>query len=436
MTKVAVIGAGVMGLAAAYHLTKAGHRVEVFEADDRAGGMAAHFDLDGLSVERFHHFVCKADQPIFDLLAELGISDRLRWRPTLMGLYYQGALYPWDGPVALLRFPHLDLVSKLRYALHVFSASRRSDWAALDRLAADDWVRAWGGERVWRVLWEKLFGLKFFEESHNVSAAWLWTRIKRVGTSRRGLFHEEFGYIDGGSETLVRRLVEGIETKGGAIHLKTPVQQVTLAEGAVAGVTVGGAQRPFRYIISTVPLPLVPRLVPGLSAPVKARYSALKNIGVVCVVHKLSRSVTRNFWLTINDSRIAIPGLVELSNLRDFAGAHIVFTPYYMPVTHPKFALDDAALIEESFGYLKLINPALADGDRLASAVGRLHYAQPICPPRYLESVPPVVTSIRGLQIADTSSYYPEDRGIGESVRFGQIMAERIIADETKASHP
>jgi protoporphyrinogen oxidase len=197
VTDVAVIGAGAMGLAAAFHLLEAGHRVEVFEADDRPGGMAAHFDLDGLSIERFYHFVCKADQPTFDLLSRLGMADALKWRGTEMGYYYQGRLYKWGDPLSLLRFPHLSLLSKIRYGLHMFSSTKRTDWSKLDRLHADDWVRAWGGSQAWSVLWEKLFTLKFFEESHNVSAAWLWTRIKRVGTSRRSIFQEELGYIEG-----------------------------------------------------------------------------------------------------------------------------------------------------------------------------------------------------------------------------------------------
>ena len=33
---------------------------------------------------------------------------------------------------------------------------------------------------------------------------------------------------------------------------------------------------------------------------------------------------------------------------------------------------------------------------------------------------------LAGLQIDDTCFYYPEDRGISESVRFGRMMAERI----------
>ncbi len=426
MTDVAVIGAGSMGLAAAYHLLKAGHRVEVFEADDRPGGMAAHFDFDGLSLERFYHFLCKADRPTFELMAELGIADAVRWRPTAMGYFYNGRLHPWGDPLSLLRFPHLGLVSKLRYGLQMFLATKRTDWAPLDRLRATDWLRAWGGERVWTVLWEKLFTLKFFEHSEEVSAAWLWTRIKRVGTSRRSLFQEELGYIEGGSEALIRRLVERIEAMGGRLHLSTPVQEVHVDGGRVTGVSAGGAQRAFGAVISTVPLPLVPRLIPGLPDAVKARYAALKNIGVVCVVHKLKRPVTRNFWLNTNDPRIAIPGIVEFSNLRPLDGGHVVYVPYYMPTSHPKFIQGDDALVAESFGYLKMINPDLTDADRLASTVGRLKYAQPVCPPGYLEQVPPVAGVVHGLQIADTSSYYPEDRGIAESVRIAREMAERV----------
>ncbi|MBS0600172.1 MAG: FAD-dependent oxidoreductase, partial [Proteobacteria bacterium] len=87
MAHVIVLGAGAMGLAAAHHLLKAGHTVELFEADRVAGGMAAHFDFGGLSIERFYHFVCKADAPTFALLEELGLAQAMRWRPTKMGYF-------------------------------------------------------------------------------------------------------------------------------------------------------------------------------------------------------------------------------------------------------------------------------------------------------------------------------------------------------------
>lgn len=425
MSKVAVIGAGAMGLAAAYHLVKRGHSVDVFEADKVPGGMAAHFDLDGLSIERFYHFVCKADRPTFELLDELGLSGAMRWRPTSMGYFYNGKLYPWGDPVSLLTFPHLSLASKIRYGLMAFLATKRTDWSKLDTITAEKWLRDWCGEAAWKVLWEKLFTLKFFEFSGKVSAAWMWTRLKRVGTSRRNLFQEELGYIEGGSETLVKRLVERITAMGGRIHLGRPAEEVHIENRAVAGVTANGVREAFDHVISTMPLPLVPTLMPSLPFAIKDAYARLENIGVVCVVHKLKRSVTQNFWLNTNDPAIAVPGIVEFSNLRP-VDAHVVYVPYYMPITHPKFALSDAALIDESFGYLRKVNPAIQPEDRIASAVGRLKYAQPICPPGFLKMLPPIAGEIRGLQIADTSSYYPEDRGISEGVRVAREMAERV----------
>jgi protoporphyrinogen oxidase len=75
---------------------------------------------------------------------------------------------------------------------------------------------------------------------------------------------------------------------------------------------------------------------------------------------------------------------------------------------------------------LRRINPAIRPGDVLASHVGRLRHAQPVCPPGFDARIPPVQTEIAGLQVADTCFYYPEDRGIAESVRLGQAMADAV----------
>ncbi len=97
-----------------------------------------------------------------------------------------------------------------------------------------------------------------------------------------------------------------------------------------------------------------------------------------------------------------------------------------MPVDNPKFSWSDDALLSEAYGYIKRINPALTDDDVIAAYVARLRYAQPICEPGFLAKIPPVQTPIAGLQIADTCFYYPEDRGISESVRYGRDMAAHL----------
>jgi protoporphyrinogen oxidase len=420
--RIAVLGAGPMGLAVAYQLARDGHQPVVFEADDRVGGMTAAFDFSGLSIERYYHFHCISDHAFLQMLEELGLSPKMHWVETKMGYWYQNRLQAWGNPVALLKFRGLSLVAKFRYGLHAFLSTKRNDWTPLDNKDAATWIRRWVGAEAWEVLWRRLFEYKFYDYSDNLSAAWIWSRIRRIGRSRYSLFREKLGYLDGGSETLLQGMKRDIEANGGQIRLKSPVNRVVIENGQVTGVEVAGTVEHFDKVISTIPLPYVPRIMPDLPADVLKRFSELKNVAVVCVIVKLRKPLTENFWLNTNDPDMDIPGLVEYSNLRPL-DQHIVYVPFYLPGEHPTFAEPDQAFLDKVRRYLKKINPALSDEDFIELRASRYRYAQPICEPSYLSSLPPVEQSIKGLWIADTSYYYPEDRGISESLGFGRQMA-------------
>ena len=427
MARVVVIGAGAMGLAAAYHAAKAGHAVEVLEAGAEPGGMAAHFDFDGVSIERFYHFVCTADAPTFALMDELGLGDRMRWRRTSMGYFTGGRLHGWGDPVSLLRFPRVGLVARLRYGLLAFVSTKRERWDALETQSARTWITRWAGREAYDKLWKPLFELKFYEYADNVSAAWIWTRVKRIGRSRESMFAEKLGYIEGGSQTLVDRLVERIDAMGGVVRSATPAHRITSEDGRVTGVEAADGFHPADAVISTVPTPLVSDLAPDLPTDWKDRYDAISNVGVCCLLFKLNKPVTPHFWVNIAEPDVAIPGIIEFSNLRPMPNDEaIVFVPYYMPVTHPKFGWPDDRLLDEAWGYLRRLNPRLTEADVLSRRVARLRHAQPVCEPGFAAKIPPVETPIAGLQIADTCFYYPEDRGIAESVRLGKEMAARL----------
>jgi len=387
--------------------------------------MAAHFDFGGLSLERFYHFICKPDLATFDLMDELGIANRLRWRSTSMGYFIDGNLYKWGDPLALLTFPLLGAIDKLRYGLHVFRASKRNDWSGLEFTNVRDWIVSEAGEKVWNLLWKRSFELKFFELTDSVAAPWLGVRIKRLAASRRSLLREELGYIDGGTEVLVEALVKGIETNGGKVLYREPVQHVEIRDGLVCAVRTPNAWHDADHVISTMAIPYVTELIPGLPAEHRAKLDAIRNIGVVCVVLKLRKSVSPHFWVNINDPRIEVPGIVEFSNLRP-TREHIVYVPFYMPQNNPRFTRDDSSFIDESKQIVRLLNPEIHDEDILDATLGRIRYAQPVCDPGFSDRLPPIQTPVKGLQIADTSFYYPEDRGVSESVRLGRQMAARI----------
>ena len=423
--EVAVIGAGPMGLAAAYQLLQDGHRVTLYEAGPVIGGMSAAFDFDGTPIERYYHFICATDQAMFDLLEELELGHTLHWRATRMGFFLDGRLHDWGNPLALLRLPGLGPVAKLRYGLHAYLCTRRSDWQALDRQHAAPWLRRWVGRRAYQRLWQPLLGLKFHHHTEALSAAWMWNRIHRVGRSRYSLMREKLGYLAGGSQTLLDALRQRIEAAGGRIHLDCPVQQVTVRDGAVRGVRLADGEARHDAVLSTVPLPLVRRMIPDLPAPAQARLQALESLAVVCVIFKLHRPLSDKFWININDPAMDIPGLVEYTNLRPM-DSHIVYVPYYVPGDHPIYQQDDASVIDRAWRHLCRINPALTQADRLAAHASRYRHAQPVCRPGHLNRLPPVDTGIAGLLMADTNYYYPEDRGISESVRFGRKLARRL----------
>jgi protoporphyrinogen oxidase len=425
--KIAVLGAGPMGLAVAYELVKQGYAPQVFEADDRVGGMTATFDLGGLSIERYYHFHCISDKDFLTLLDELQLADKMNWVETKMGFYYQNQVLPWGNPIALLMFKGLSLIAKFRYGLHAFLSTKRNDWQPLDGMEASSWIKRWVGEEAYNVLWKKLFDYKFYHYANQLSAAWIWSRIRRIGRSRYNLFREKLGYLEGGSDTFLNAMKTFIENNSGQVHLSSPVEKVIIEKNTATGIQAKGIIYSFDIVISTVPLPYVAHLIPDLPESVVEQYRSLRNIAVVCVIVKLKQSLTDNFWLNVNDPEMDIPGLVEYSNLRPLTDK-IVYVPFYMPAELDKFKDSNDSFANKVKTYLQRINPSLTNDDFIEIKVSRYRYAQPVCPPNFLASLPPYKSSVKGLWIADTSYYYPEDRGISESIGFGRKMAREAIA--------
>ncbi len=429
MKRYAVIGSGPMGLMSAIELLDRGHSVDVYERDDRIGGMSADFDFAGVRIERYYHFICKTDYQLFDLLDRYGLSSKLKWKDTKMGYYYNGRLYKWGSPFALLAFPHLGLIEKIRYALHVMYTKGIQDWTALDKEEAGQWIRKWIGQHAYDVMWKDSFRLKFFEYKDNLSASWIGTRIKRVALSRRNLFNESMGYLQGGSRTVLEAMARDFTERGGRILLSSGIEEVPSENGRATGVRTAAGFAPYDGALSTTPIQYVPRMVPGLPENFRKRVAAIENIPVACVILKLKHSISENFWMNISDPGIGIPGVIEYSNLNPETGDTILYAPYYMPKTHPKWQWTNQQLIDEVLGYLPRLNPAFELDWVLATHCHRYEYAQTICPPGFQNMLPPMKTPLRGFFMADTAYYYPEDRSINESIAVGTRLAEIALED-------
>jgi len=213
---------------------------------------------------------------------------------------------------------------------------------------------------------------------------------------------------------------------GGRIELNTHVEKIETSDGKTTGIRLGEKRISCDIIASTVPLPYVSRIIPQLSKNSVKIYQSIDNVGVVCVILKLRKKLTENFWLNINDPSIDIPGLIEYTNLNPL-NEKVVYIPFYLHRNDKRFSQGDEIFLLKVMTYLKKINPEFNENWILSKRVHRYEYAQPICPPRFLAKIPPIKTDIDGLYVADTSHYYPEDRSISESIRVGKNIGRLIL---------
>src|SRR3982751_3289701 len=72
---IAVLGAGITGLTAAFRLTQLGHRVRLFEASGRVGGAVHTERTDGWLIEGGPNSLLSGEPALANLITELGLAS-------------------------------------------------------------------------------------------------------------------------------------------------------------------------------------------------------------------------------------------------------------------------------------------------------------------------------------------------------------------------
>lgn len=178
--KIAVIGAGPAGLAAAFDFARAGHDVSCYEASGQVGGLAGGFKAEGWdwSLEKYYHHWFQSDQAIHQIANDLGIQDKLLFPQPVTALFHEGRFYAFDSPISVLKFPGIPLLDRLRFGFVGLYLRLTSNWKKLEGYKAHDWLTRYLGKRAYQILWEPMLEGKFGEKYYKqVNMAWFWARI-------------------------------------------------------------------------------------------------------------------------------------------------------------------------------------------------------------------------------------------------------------------
>ena len=118
MARVAIVGAGISGLSAAYWIREAGHDVTVYEQTDRVGGVIQTIGDSGYLFEAGPNSFLDNALDTLDLCASLGLSDELEKRPIRQNarfIFVNGRLREVPlGPAGLLTTGIVSRSAKIR----------------------------------------------------------------------------------------------------------------------------------------------------------------------------------------------------------------------------------------------------------------------------------------------------------------------------------
>jgi oxygen-dependent protoporphyrinogen oxidase len=129
MKSVAIIGAGITGLTAAFYLKRAGFAVTVFEAGNRAGGVIQSIRKDGFLAEFGPNTILETSPKIKQLVTDAGLESRkLATDPTAEARYVVRYGRPIEMPGSPLGFfttPLFTAKAKLAVLREPFIKPRR-----------------------------------------------------------------------------------------------------------------------------------------------------------------------------------------------------------------------------------------------------------------------------------------------------------------------
>lgn len=401
---IAIVGAGYAGMSAAFDLVHAGHKVTIFEAAEKPGGLASgfkepHWDW---SVEHFYHHWFASDEYMLGLIDELSLSYKVLFPRPYTVLLHNGKWYPFDSIPQAIMFPGLGWgINKVRFGLVGLYLRLTKNWQALEKTTVDAWMRKWAGEKVYEMMWEPMLIGKFGPYYKDVNMAWFWARI-HARTTKLGTYQGGFQAF---ADDFAQKLIElGVEIK----YQSKVTRIAPTSEGGVT-LDVGADPQNFDCVLSTTSPGLMAKLTPNLPQSYLDGLLNLKHMGAVVMTLSIKHQLSEQgyYWFNIpKDAGFPFLAVVEHTNYvspDNFGGERILYCGDYLELDHEYFDLSDDELIDRFVPGVQRINPNFNSDWINKVWVHRSKYAQPVPLLLHSQNIPEIKTPLQGVYFASMS---------------------------------
>ncbi|MGQ4650147.1 9,9'-di-cis-zeta-carotene desaturase [Lyngbya aestuarii] len=289
--RVAIVGAGLAGMATAVELVDAGHEVEIFESRPFVGGKVGSWvDADGNHVEMGLHVFFGCYYQLFDLMKKVGAIENLRLKQHTHTFVNKGGRTgdldfrfitgaPFNGLKAFFTTSQLSLQDKLQNSLALgtspivrglvdFEGAMRTI-RDLDKISFADWFRSHGGNNgSLKKMWNPIAYALGFIDTENISARCMLTifqlfAVRSEASVLRMLEGSPYEYLH-------KPIINYLEARGAKICTRRGVREIlyteTGEETTVTGLVVADGETEENVTadvyVCAVDVPGVKRLLP------------------------------------------------------------------------------------------------------------------------------------------------------------------------------
>lgn len=307
-----ILGSGIAGISAGYHLKQKGIDSVIYEKDNDWGGLCGNFTIDGFRFDRFVHFTFTKDEYIAGIFEK---SSPLYAHPSVSYNYYQGC---WLKHPAINNLAALPTETKVKI---ITDFVNRPHTEVTDIQNYDEWLRVQNGN-YFTDNFAAVYTRKYWGQSpKDMETKWIGNRIYSPALEEvlRGSYSEQaanFYYTNymkypqkGGFRSILDDCRQGLDIRFNkkVVRISPSSKQIFFADGSC---------ETYSRLISSLPLPEIVKMIDGCPTEV---LTAAEHLNWTCgyqVSLGFNRpDVAKYLWFYIYDTDIP-PARVYSPNLK------------------------------------------------------------------------------------------------------------------------